>query len=127
MAQFTVAIALISTLSIAAINAGLSLLKIQPVMNIGAHSLCFAISLFLFVLAILLALLATVSRALDFRLTAHKVRGQKDITMFGLDDKQYGRISWCLFWSALLALLLGGFLFVLSVCTAFFTQFCTAQ
>lgn len=126
MAQFTVVIALISTLSMAAINAGFGLLENPPVMNIGAHSLLFAISLLLFVLAIFLALLAVVSRALDFRLTARKVRGRTDARIFGLDDKQYGRISWCLFWSALSVLVLGGFLFVLSICAAFFTQFCAS-
>jgi len=93
MAQFTVAIALISTLSVAAINAGFGLLRSPPVMNMGAHSLCFAISLLLFALAIFLALLAAVSRMLDFRLTARKVRGRTDARMFGMNHGKQGSES----------------------------------
>lgn len=124
MAQFTIAIAMISTLSLAGISIGLSLLKNPPVASAGPHSLAFAISLLLFALAIVFSLLATVSRTLDIRLTARKVRGRTDTRVFGLDDKRYGRISWCLFWYALAAFLLGGAAFVLSVCTAFFAQYC---
>lgn len=122
MAQFTVVIALLSTLSVSALGAGIALLQRPPVSQVGAHSLSFAIGMLLFILTILLALLATISRTLDFRMTARKVRGRTDCRMFGCDDKQLGQISWFLFWSGTAAFMVGAFLFVASVYSAFALQ-----
>ena len=122
MAQFTVAIALMSGLAVSTIGAGISLLQQPPVSQAGVHSLIFAISMLLLVISILLTLLSTISRTLDFRLTARKVRGRFDHTMCGWDDRSFGRASWCLFWAATASFVVGVVLFVASVCTAFALQ-----
>lgn len=127
MAQFAVAIALLSGLSVSAIGAGIALLQNPLVSHAGVHSLAFAISLLFFVATILLTLLSTISRLLDFRMTARKVRGRNDAMMFGFDDKQFGKISWALFWLSLTVFLFGTFLFVASVCTAFTLQLCACK
>jgi len=127
MAQFGVAIALISALSVSAIGAGLALLERSEFRAVGADSLCFALSLLLFVVAILVSLLSTISRLLDFRLTARVARERLDTRMFGLDKDQFSRLSWGLFWVAAVAILTGGVLFVLSICTVYLQQFCATQ
>jgi len=127
MAQFGVAIALISALSLSAIGIGLTLLERDEFRVVGAHSLCFAISLLLFVAAIVLALLSTISRLMDFRLTARVARDRPDAHMFGLDKDQFSKLSWGLFWTATIAFLVGGGLFVLSICTVYLQQFCATQ
>ena len=127
MAQFGVAIALISALSASAIGTGLTLLERSEFRVLGAHSLCLALSLLLFVVAILLSTLSTVSRLLDFRLTARAVRGRSDARMFGLDKDQFGKLSWGLFWAASIAFLAGGTLFVLAICTVYLQQFCASR
>ncbi len=114
MAQFTVAIALLSALSISMLGAGSALALHRDTPNPGAHGLALGLSMLLLTAVVLLCLLATVSRTLDFRLTARKVRGKRCLTMFGLDKDQFGRISWLCFWSALLLFLGGSLLFVSS-------------
>lgn len=115
IAQFTIAIALVSTLSVAELGAGLQLLLQSGFGRHGDCTLAFVLSVFLLMLAVGLCLLATISRALDFRLTARKVRGRLDLKLFALNKGQYGRISWLAFWMGLLVFVFGSFLFVLSV------------
>jgi len=124
MAQFGVAIALISALSVSAIGMGLALLERSEFRAVGAHSLCFALSLLLFVAAIVLAFLSTISRLLDFRLTSRVARERLDTRMFGLDKDCFSKLSWGMFWLAAVAFLGGGVLFVLSICTVYLQQFC---
>lgn len=122
MAQFTVVLAMLSGLSVSALGAGITLLQRQPVSLLGAHSLAFAMGMLCFVATILLALLAAITRTLDFRLTARKVRGRLDRTMFGLDDKSFGSISWFLFWLATAFFVVGMLLFVISIYAAFLLE-----
>lgn len=122
MAQFTVAIALLSTLSVSAIGAGITLSQHPPISNSGVHSLAFAISMLFFIASILASLSAVISRTLDFRMTARKLRGRLDCTMFGWDDKKFGRVSWFLFWVSTASFFIGVFLFTASICAAFTLQ-----
>lgn len=122
MAQFTVVLALLSGLSVSALGAGITLLQRSPVFVHGGHGSAFVIGMVCFVAVILLTLLAAISRLLDFRLTARKVRGRLDRTMFGWDDKQFGKISWFLFWMAAAAFGVGTSLFAFSVYVGFVLQ-----
>ena len=115
MAQFSVAIALLSGLSISAIGAGLSMLEFDDFAQQVPYQLAFVLALLLFVAAVAFCLMATISRALDFRLTARKVRGRSDLILFGLNDRQFGRISWLLFWVAVLSFIVGVWLFLTSI------------
>lgn len=115
MAQFTVAIALLSALSISMLSAGTLLALHDGSPSQGAHGLALGLSLLLLTAVVFLGLLATVSRTLDFRLTARKVRGKPCLTMFGLDKSQFGKLSWFCFWSALLLFFGGSLLFVTSI------------
>ena len=119
MAQFTVAIALLSALSIAALGASLTLLTHSEFSTPGAHGLALGLSMLMLVAVIFFCLLATVSRTLDFRLTARTVRGRTDLMLFCLNKDQFGRLTWRLFWTALLLFLAGGLLFVASACLLF--------
>ena len=115
MAQFSVAIALLSGLSLSGLGAGLSLLQSDDFARRVDYQITFFLAMLSFVVTATLCLASTISRALDFRLTARKVRGHSDLTFFGLNDRQFGRISWCLFWVAVLSFSFGILLFVVSV------------
>ena len=111
MAQFTVAIALLSALSVSALGGSSILIMNETRPNPGVHGLALGVSMLMFTTVLVLCLFATVSRALDFRLTARKVRGKHCLTMFGLGSKQFGSISWLCFWSAFFLFLGAGLLF----------------
>ena len=119
MAQFTVVIALLSALSIAALGASLTFLLHPEFSNPGAHGLALGLSMLMLVSVIVLCLLATISRTLDFRLTARKVRGRSDLMIFSLNKDRFGKLAWLLFWTALSLFLVGGLLFVASACLLF--------
>lgn len=121
IAQFSVAIALLSGLSVSALGAGLALLQNENFARPGSYQLALLISLLLFAFVIGLCLMATISRTLDFRMTARKVRKRNDLTMFCLNHVQLGRISWFLFWVATLMFLFGTALFIAST-GLFFAQ-----
>ena len=122
MAQFTAVLVLLSGLSVSALGAGIALLNISPVSQLGVHSLAFGLGMLFFVMTIVLTLLAAISRAIDFRLTARKVRGRLDRTLFGWDDKKFGHVSWFLCWSAIVIFLFGVFISVISIFVAFILQ-----
>ena len=123
--QFSVAIALISGLSIAGIGAGLTLLQDKGFVLVEPFKYIFFVSLILLVLALLLNSGAVITRLLDFRLTARKVRKDtktdynKPLTIFYLGPDTYGRITWTLFWISCLLFITGVILLVISVAVAY--------
>ena len=117
--QFTVAIALLSTLSISMLAGGAFLALHEVFPNPGTHGLALGLSMLMLVTVVFLCLLSTVSRMLDFRLTARNVWGRGNLTIFGQDMNQFGRLSWFLFWAALSLFIVGGVLFVASACLIF--------
>ena len=88
IAQLSVAVALISGLSVAGLGVGLVLLQNQKFLLSAPFKFIFAASLLLLFLAALLSCVAVITRLLDFRLTARKVRKdakpdyKKPLTMF---------------------------------------------
>lgn len=119
MAQFSIAVALVSGLSVSGLAVGLSLLINKEFIHCCAFKSMFVWSFPLLLLAAVSSSAAVVSRLLDFRLTARKVRkDQKNsysrpLKIFWLGPDAYGRITWFLFWLGCLAFLVGvGFLFM---------------
>lgn len=118
IAQLSVAVALISGLSVSGLALGFSLLQNKEFVPCGAFKSMFACSLPFLLLAAVFSFSAVVSRLLDFRLTARKVRKDqkpsysRPLKLFWLGPEAYGRITWFLFWLSCVALLLGiAFLF----------------
>jgi len=119
IAQLSVAVALISGLSVSGLAVGFSLLQNKEFIPCGAFKVMFAWSFPLLLLAALFSCIAVVSRLLDFRLTARKVRKDKKpgysrpLKMFWLGPDAYSCITWFLFWLSCIAFLIGViFLFV---------------
>jgi hypothetical protein len=125
MAQFSVAIALISGLSISGLAVGFTLLQNKDFTPGGNIKLAFALSFPLLLLAAFFSSGAVISRTLDFRLTARKVRKDQNsnyarkLTWFGLGADCYGCISWFLFWFSCLALFAGVTLLVVSIAATY--------
>ncbi|PIY01697.1 MAG: hypothetical protein COZ23_01765, partial [Hydrogenophilales bacterium CG_4_10_14_3_um_filter_58_23] len=103
IAQLSVAVALISGLSVSGLAVGFSLIQIEEFVPCGAFKVMFAWSFPLLLLAALFSCAAVVSRLLDFRLTARKVRKDqksdysRPLKIFWLGPEAYGRITWFLF------------------------------
>lgn len=123
--QLSVSIALISGLSLSGLGACLSLLqsdKFQLADNIKPYFLAAFIS---FLISIISGCCAVISRSIDFRLTARKIRNEthqarkRITTLFWLNAEQYGKFSWFIFWISCLALLIGCTTISISVLLAF--------
>ena len=123
--QLSVAVALISGLSVAGLGAGLSLVQHETYVLTGWWKCVFALSQLLFIGAALLSCAAVITRLLDFRLTARSVRKQqlstynKPLTIFGCGSEGYGRATWRLFWPSCVLLLFGAVLLIVSVAIAY--------
>lgn len=125
IAQLSVAVALISGLSVAGLGAGLALLQNEEFLLSAPFRCAFAASLLLLFIAVFLSFGAVITRLLDFRLTARKVRKDtkpnydKPLTIFWLGPDAYGRATWGLFWASCLSFAVGVVLLVVSIGTAY--------
>lgn len=124
--QLTVAVALLYGLSIGGLGAGLALLSDDKFVLSGVWKKLFGFSLLLFVIASLLSCAVVITRLLDFRLTARKVRQKNDnslegkpLSLFWCDCDGYGRATWRLFWLSCIVAILASSLFVVCVATAY--------
>lgn len=111
--QLTVAVALISTLSVSSLAVGFSLLQSKEFNPCGISLAMFVASFPLLLLAALSSFITVISRTLDFRLTARKVRKDqkpdysRPLTIFRLGKDEYGKITWGAFWVSCATFLLG--------------------
>jgi|SRR5438876_1175522 len=125
IAQLSVAVALISGLSVAGLGAGVSLLQNEKFLLSPPWKGIFALSLVLLLIAAFLSCGAVITRLLDFRLTAREVRKKrapeykKSLSLFRFDSKAYGRATWRLFWSSFASFTLGAVLLVVSIVVAY--------
>jgi hypothetical protein len=112
--QLSVAVSLISGLSVAGLGFGASLLRdaspeSQRLVLVAMGLLC---------IAAFCSCGAVVTRLLDFRLTARKVRKDshpdydKPLKIFDKDKDEYSRATWRLFWWSLATFLLGAALLI---------------
>ena len=101
MAQLSTALSLLSGLSVAGLGFLFSLLREKDFLPTACYALLFLIALGAFFVASAAGVGAVITRLIDFRLTAQKVR-QKEIeeplTFFGTDASGYGKATWRLFW-----------------------------
>jgi len=119
--QLSVAVALITSLSVAGLGVGFSLLQNKEFLLTAPLKSVFAGALLLLLFAALLSCGAVITRLLDFRLTARQVRKKtrptydKPLTIFWLGPDGYGRITWGLFWASCFTFAVGVVLLVVSI------------
>ena len=113
--QLSVAVGLISGLSVAGLGAGLALLQKPEFAIAGSFRFVFAASLLLLVIAAFCSCATVLSRLIDFRLTARRVRGKPPLKLFGSDPDSFSTCTWRLFWSGCASFFVGASLLVVSV------------
>lgn len=113
--QLSVAVALVSGLSIAGLGVGLSFLHNREFAVSGLFRWAFAGSQLLFVGAAFCSCATVLSRLVDFRLTARRVRGKPPLKVFGADPAPFSASTWCLFWTGCTCFFVGASLLVVSV------------
>ena len=120
IAQTSVAVALLSALSIAGLGTSLSLLQNKEFVAALHYKFTFAATFVLFFACIFCSCTTVISRTLDFRITARKVRKQSDpgydkpLTIFWLTSKTYGKLTWFFLWSACLTFAIASATLVIS-------------
>ncbi len=128
IAQLSVAVALISGLSVASLGLAFSLLQNKEFLPCGLFKSLFAWSFVFLIFAALFSCGTVITRLLDFRLTARKVRKEqksdysRSLTIFRLGPDAYGRATWVLFWFSCLSFIVGVALLFVSVGTTYATR-----
>ena len=101
LSQLSTALALISGLSVGGLGLCLALLREKDFNPTGRYAIVFLVVLACFLISSVAGVGVVITRLLDFRLTARKVRDGKTeepLTIFGADASNYGRMTWWLFW-----------------------------
>ena len=109
MAQMSVALALLSGLSFGGLALCFSQVQIDSFKPVGSDALVFLAGMSALLVASFSSVTATVTRLLDFRLTAQKVRREKSeafVTYLGTDATGYGKATWRLLWLTAACLLI---------------------
>ena len=115
MAQFTVVIGVFAALSGAGLGIGIELLRDVNFMQALVCRQYFFIALVFFTASLLFCTLCVMSRLLDFRLTAQKVKDGFNSKRFGLNKDAFSSLSWGLFWLAFISLFGGGSFLIFSI------------
>src|SRR5437588_7737060 len=92
IAQFSAALSVLSGLAVAGLGFLFSLLRDEKFAPIGFYAALFLLALTAFFIAAAAGMAAVITRLLDFRLTARKIRGgtEEPLTLFGTDSSGYG-------------------------------------
>ncbi len=107
--QMSVAIALLTGISVAAMGLCLSLIQQSDFVAVLRYKNTFLFCFAFFGLCAICSCLAVITRTLDFRLSARTARARvkpendRALTMFWLSSRQYGNLTWLFFWSALIS------------------------
>lgn len=109
ISQLSTALALFSGLSVGALGFLFSLLQDTSFKPTGILALLFCIAFLSLLVASISGSAAVVTRLLDFRLTAQKLRktNNEPLTLFGTDASRYGKATWILFWALLVSFTIG--------------------
>lgn len=109
ISQLSTALALFSGLSVGALGFLFSLLQDTSFKPTGILALLFCIAFLSLLVASISGSAAVVTRLLDFRLTAQKLRktNNEPLTLFGTDASRYGKATWILFWVLLVSFTIG--------------------
>lgn len=109
ISQLSTALALFSGLSVGALGFLFSLLQDTSFKPTGILALLFCIAFLSLLVASISGSAAVVTRLLDFRLTAQKLRktNNEPLTLFGTDASRYAKATWILFWVLLVSFTIG--------------------
>jgi hypothetical protein len=127
--QLSAAINLFSAMALAALGFSVVFLKEESFRPSTAYAAMYMSSIVCLGLAVILSTAATVTRLLDFRGTAEKVRLGKSnptspqIVLVGDKTKGLGRATWRLFWGLVAAFALGVTALVLSLFSVYGAAF----
>lgn len=118
MEQLSTALSLLSGLSVAGLGFLFSLLREKDFSPTGCYATLYLVALTALLIASASGIAAVITRLIDFRLTARKVRqGEVDepLTYFGTNASGYGKATWRLFWSLLISFSVGVLLAVVVI------------
>ncbi|ENC9782875.1 hypothetical protein L4Z64_000942 [Pseudomonas aeruginosa] len=109
ISQLSTALALFSGLSVGGLGFLFSLLRDASFKPTGILALLFLLAILSLLVASTSGSAAVVTRLLDFRLTAQKLRktNNEPLTLFGTDASWYGKATWILFWILLVSFTIG--------------------
>lgn len=109
ISQLSTALALFSGLSVGGLGFLLSLLRDASFKPTGILAVLFLLAFLSLLVASISSCAAVVTRLLDFRLTAQKLRNMntEPLTLFGTDSSGYGKATWILFWVLLMSFSIG--------------------
>ena len=124
LAQFSVAIGLISALAIAGLGTGLSLVQNQSFTCALTCKRTFVVSMVMLFISVGFSVFTVVTRTLDFRLTARVARNKTSATprpetYWRMTSDTYGSVSWACFWISLAALVFGSAGLAVSIAIAY--------
>jgi len=128
IAQLTFALNLFLGLSLASLAFAFSLVRDKDFLLVGCSKILFQISLISLCLSTLVGCFAVVSRLLDFRFTAKKIRSDEssDVESSSIHKYSYkilGSLTWRLFWLQVLTLAIGLFGLISSVFFGYSSHF----
>lgn len=106
MAQLSTALSLLSGLAAAGLGFLFSLSREKDFNPSGCYAVLFLIALAGFFIASATGIAAVITRLIDFRHTAQKVRNgsvEEPLTLFGTDASGYGKATWRLFWALVIS------------------------
>lgn len=106
MEQLSSALSLLSGLSVAGLGFLFSMLREQDFLPTGFYAMLFIFAILAFFVASAIGIAAVITRLLDFRLTAQKVRRdglEEPLCFFGTDASGYGKATWRLFWALVIS------------------------
>lgn len=109
ISQLSTALALFSGLSVGGLGFLFSLLRDASFKPTGILALLFLLAILSLLVASTSGSAAVVTRLLDFRLTAQKLRktNNEPLTLFGTNASGYGKATWILFWVLLVSFTTG--------------------
>ena len=113
ISQLTFALNLFLALSVGALAFGLKLLNDEKVLITGCSKYAFSLGLIAVIFSIILGCAAVISRLMDFRFTARKVRSDdkhdpdEESGVYKHRAACLGRLTWRLFWAELSTFAIG--------------------
>ena len=111
--QLTFALNLFLGLSVGSLAFGITLLREDTFLLVGCSKVIFSIGLVALAASVVIGCAAVVSRLLDFRYTAQKVRAdekgdsENESGVYQYRSKALGRLTWRLFWFELFTFSVG--------------------
>lgn len=108
MAQLSATLSFLSGLAIGGLGFLFALARDQSFTPTGINAVLFLVAIAAFLVAALAGIAAFVTRLIDFRLTARRIRNggtlAEPLTVFGTEASALGQLTWFLLWLLLIAM-----------------------